>query len=111
MGITYSSLFATLHSKKMNRQSIQTALKLSSTTIARLGKDEYVSLKTIDDICTLLDCEIEDVVKHVKTATDRQPGDHLEYKKPTDVKDTAPVAPAVAPVPTVPDDGDRFLDL
>ena len=64
--ITYSPLFATLHAKKMNRQSIQTALKLSSTTIARLGKDEYISLKAVDQICTLLDCEIEDVIKHVK---------------------------------------------
>ena len=105
MGITYSSLFATLHSKKMNRQSIQTALKLSSTTIARLGKDEYVSLKTIDDICTLLECEIEDVVRHVKKAPNCQPGD-LHY-----IEDTAPVAPAISTAPTVPDDDDELIDF
>lgn len=66
MAITYAPLFATLHQRKMNRQALQTALKLSSSTIAKLGKDEYVSLKVINDICSLLGCEIQDIVKHVK---------------------------------------------
>ncbi|ACV62979.1 putative transcriptional regulator, XRE family [Desulfofarcimen acetoxidans DSM 771] len=66
MPITYSPLFAILHEKKLKRQDIQEALKLSSTTVAKLGKDEYLSLKVIDDICTYLNCEIYDVVKHLK---------------------------------------------
>ncbi|MCL6558695.1 MAG: helix-turn-helix transcriptional regulator [Firmicutes bacterium] len=66
MAISYAPLFAALHERKMNRQALQNALRLSSTTIAKLGKDEYVSLKVIDEICTFLGCEIQDVVKHVK---------------------------------------------
>ena len=66
MAITYAPLFATLHQRKMNRQALQTALKLSSSTTAKLGKDEYISLKVIDDICSLLECEIQDIVQHIK---------------------------------------------
>jgi DNA-binding Xre family transcriptional regulator len=66
MGISYSPLFSTLHTQKKNRQDLQAALKLSSRTIAKLAKDEYISLKTIDEICTFLNCEIADVVKHIK---------------------------------------------
>lgn len=66
MAISYAPLFSTLHQKKLNRQTIQTALKLSSSTIAKLGRDEYVSMKVIDEICSLLGCEFQDVVKHVK---------------------------------------------
>lgn len=39
---------------------------VSSSTITRMGKNEYVALEVIDKICKYLDCEIEEVVKHVK---------------------------------------------
>lgn len=38
---------------------------LNSSTITRLNKDEYISLKSIEDICRFLNCRIEDVVEVV----------------------------------------------
>jgi len=66
VAISYAPLFATLHEKKINRQTLQTSLKMSSSTIAKLGKDEYVSLKVLDDICSFLGCDFQDVIKHIK---------------------------------------------
>ena len=32
--------------------------------INKISKDEYVSLEILDKICTLLNCKIEDVIRH-----------------------------------------------
>ena len=67
MGISYSPLFYILHEKKLKLTDLQNDLKLSSRTVAKFNKDEYVSFEVIDKICTYLGCNIEDVVKHTKT--------------------------------------------
>ncbi|MGW6251603.1 helix-turn-helix domain-containing protein [Peribacillus butanolivorans] len=57
---------STLHKRKMNKVDLQKQLKISSSTLAKIGKDENVSMKVLDDICDLLQCEIEDIIAHVK---------------------------------------------
>lgn len=63
---SYAPLMATLHKRKMNKVDLQKKIKISSSTLAKIGKDENVSMKVIDDICRLLQCEIEEVITHVK---------------------------------------------
>jgi DNA-binding Xre family transcriptional regulator len=38
---------------------------MSNTTLAKLGRNEPVSLEIIDKICTKLDCGIRDVIEIV----------------------------------------------
>jgi len=38
---------------------------LNSSTVTRIDRDEYVSLQTIELICSSLSCRIEDVVEFV----------------------------------------------
>jgi len=68
--ITYAPLMATLHRKKVSKTELQKMLKMSPSTLAKIGKDEYVALKIIDDICNKLDCSIEEVMAHVKVPTE-----------------------------------------
>ncbi|MFP3509420.1 helix-turn-helix transcriptional regulator [Peribacillus sp. SIMBA_075] len=63
---SYAPLMATLHKRKMNKVDLQKQIKISSSTLAKIGKDENVSMKVIDDICRLLQCEIEEVITHIK---------------------------------------------
>ena len=63
---SYAPLMATLHKRKMNKVDLQKQLKISSSTLAKVGKDENVSMKVLDDICDLLQCEIEDIITHIK---------------------------------------------
>lgn len=63
---SYAPLAATLHRKQMSRTDLQRTLKASSATFAKIGRDEYVSMKILDDICNELNCEITDVITHVK---------------------------------------------
>jgi len=34
--------------------------------VARMGKDEYVNLESIEKICIALDCKIEEVVEIIR---------------------------------------------
>lgn len=66
MAISYGPLFKTLHDRNLKRTDLLKGLKLSASTVAKLGKNEYVSLQVIDKICSYLDCKIEEVVEHKK---------------------------------------------
>lgn len=62
MGIQYDSLFQLLKEKKISKTQLQKRLGISSTTIAKLAKNEPVSLKVIEDICRELDCQPGDIL-------------------------------------------------
>ncbi|UTI42127.1 helix-turn-helix transcriptional regulator [Niallia sp. RD1] len=67
--ISYAPLISTLHKKKISKSELMEGIKTSSATIAKIGKDEYISMKVLDDICNYLNCEIEEVITHVKDQT------------------------------------------
>ncbi|WNM16932.1 helix-turn-helix domain-containing protein [Mesomycoplasma ovipneumoniae] len=52
--------------RKMNKEDLKKASGISSNIVARMGKDESVSLETIVKICTALDCKIEEVVEIIR---------------------------------------------
>lgn len=65
MAFSYDPLWKLLIDKKMTKEELRVAIKTSPATIAKMGKGENISLNVIDRICTKLECEIEDVIKHV----------------------------------------------
>lgn len=66
LAISYKPLWKTMIDKDRAKKDLREELKLSPTIIASLTKNEYVSLKTIENICNYLECEIQDVVELVK---------------------------------------------
>ncbi|MDQ0268665.1 helix-turn-helix domain-containing protein [Cytobacillus purgationiresistens] len=70
--ISYAPLMSTLHKLKMTKSDLQESIGVSSATIAKLSKDEPVSLKVIDYICEKLNCKIEDVIVHIKEQNHQQ---------------------------------------
>ena len=65
MSIKYDGLFRKLEENGITKTGLQKSLKISSTTLAKLSKNEYVSLKLIDEICNLLDCQPSDLMEYV----------------------------------------------
>lgn len=67
MGITYKPLRHILIDRNLEMKDLRdkNGANLNSSTITRLNKDEYISLKSIEDICRFLNCRIEDVVEIV----------------------------------------------
>jgi len=65
VGITYKPLRHILIDRNLEMKDLRdkNGANLNSSTITRLNKDEYISLKSIEDICRFLNCRIEDVVE------------------------------------------------
>ncbi|SHJ45989.1 helix-turn-helix domain-containing protein [Desulfofundulus thermosubterraneus] len=63
---TYKPLLKTLIDKDLKLQDLREKLRISGATLAKISKGEYVSMETLDKICGFLDCEIQDVIQHVK---------------------------------------------
>lgn len=64
--ISYAPLMATLHKRKISKTDLQKMIDISSATLAKISKDEFISMKVINDICRVLECNIEDVITYVK---------------------------------------------
>ena len=64
MGFSYDKLWKLLIDKKMNKSDLQKAVGLSPTTIAKLGKDENVSMEVIGRICEYFRCDIKDIIEY-----------------------------------------------
>ena len=63
MKIRYNNLFKLLIDKKMKKTDLAREAGLTPATLARLSKDEIVSMETIMKICKCLNCRIEDVIE------------------------------------------------
>lgn len=61
--ISYNPLWKTLIDKNMKKMDLVKLAGISNGTLAKLGKDESVSLNIIDKICIALECNICDVVE------------------------------------------------
>ena len=63
MKISYNKLFKLLIDRKMNRQELCRITKMSTTTMAKLGKGENVNTEILIRICEALDCNITDIME------------------------------------------------
>lgn len=61
--ISYNPLWKTLIDKDMKKMDLVKITGISNGTLAKLGKNESVSLSIIDKICIALDCDISDIVE------------------------------------------------
>ena len=66
MHISYNKLWKLLIDKGMKKKDLKTSASLSSASIAKLGKNEPVTLEVLMRICVALDCNIGDVIEFVK---------------------------------------------
>jgi len=64
--ISYNKLWKILIDKKMNRTDLKDAAGIGTTTLSKLGKDQFVSMEVLVKICDTLDCNIGDIVDYVK---------------------------------------------
>ena len=67
MNFSYDKLWKLLIDKKMNKEELRKRTGMSSTTLARMGKDENISLDIIGRICKELECDIGDIIEYVKS--------------------------------------------
>ena len=64
MGFSYDKLWKKLIDEKMNKLDLQKAIKTAPRTIAKMGKDENISMETLGKICEYFNCDVGDVIEY-----------------------------------------------
>ena len=68
MGVSYKKLFMLLVARDMKKKDLQELAGVSSSTMAKLAKGEFVSLEVLVKICAALDVQIGDIMEVCKSA-------------------------------------------
>ena len=66
MAANYARLWKLLIDRNINKTKLREMSRISTGTLAKLGKNEYVSTEVLDKICTALDCEVGEVIEFTK---------------------------------------------
>ena len=66
MAVSYKKLWKLLIDKDMKKKDLRAATGLSTTTLAKLGKNENVSTDILVKICKALECDIGDIMEVVE---------------------------------------------
>lgn len=67
MEISYNKLWKLLIDKNMKKKDLQQLSGVSSATITKLGQNGNVNTKILQKICTVLKCDISDVMEFVQS--------------------------------------------
>ncbi len=62
MSISYNKLWKLLIDKGMKKKDLMNLAELSTSTLAKMGKNQQVSMDVILRICKVLDCNIGDIM-------------------------------------------------
>lgn len=63
MSVSYDKLWKVLIDKKMNRTELKDAAGISFNVLAKMGKNEFVSMESLCKICNTLECDLGDIVE------------------------------------------------
>jgi hypothetical protein rflaF_14262 len=64
--ISYNGLWKILIDNGMRKKNLIDEIGVSSTTIAKMGKGERVSLDVLERICEYFNCNIGDIIRFEK---------------------------------------------
>lgn len=62
MLVSYDKLWKLLIDKKMNRTDLKDAAGISFNVLAKMGRNEFVSMESLVKVCDALNCNIGDII-------------------------------------------------
>ena len=65
MAICYNRLFHLMIDKKMSNAQLKEKAGFSANIITRLKRNEYISIESIERICLVLKCGVDDILEFV----------------------------------------------
>jgi len=78
MAVSYTRLWKLLIDKGMNKSQLRDAASISTNAVAKLGRNETVSMETLEKVCCALNCNIGDIVEFVKNSEELNNGKTLQ---------------------------------
>ena len=65
--ITYEPFYETLHKKGVTEYELIFKQGISANTLHRMKQGRPITTSTLDSLCFILDCSVEDILYHDKT--------------------------------------------
>lgn len=65
MAISYNKLWKRMIDQNLNKTQLKDKAQISTNAVAKLGKNEAVSMETLEKICSALDCNIGEIMEFV----------------------------------------------
>ena len=69
--ITYDKLWKTMKKKGISQYDLYTKYNMNRSQLDRLRHNKNVTVITLDRLCNILDCPVEDIIEHFTDDNDR----------------------------------------
>ena len=69
--ISYDAFWDTLKTSKESTYSLITNHHISSSTIDKLRKNKPLNTTTINDLCRILNCQVQDIMTYIPSSDDQ----------------------------------------
>ena len=66
--IIFDKLWKTMENRGVSTYYLREKCGLDSKTIRRLRANDNIETKTLDKLCAVLDCRLEDIAEYVKSS-------------------------------------------
>ncbi|MBQ8536529.1 MAG: helix-turn-helix transcriptional regulator [Clostridia bacterium] len=70
MPVSYDKLWKTLIDRKMTRTELKDISRISFNVLAKMGKNEFVSMESLYKVCVALSCGINDIMEFTNNELD-----------------------------------------
>lgn len=70
--IDYSPFWKTLETSDENWYTLTSRHHISNSTLHRLKHNKDVSTKTLNDLCRILNCQMQDIIQYVPSDSDQK---------------------------------------
>lgn len=65
MSFTYEKLWKLLKEKNMKKIEMQRKAGIRGNILVRMGKNQYISMESVEKICCLLNCRTDDILEFI----------------------------------------------
>lgn len=65
MAVSYKKLFHLMIEKEISNVQLQQKARISANVITRMKRNQYISLESIDSICSALNCNIDEILEFI----------------------------------------------
>ena len=72
MAVSYNKLFHMLTDRNMTAAELQKEAGYSTNISTLMRRDEYVSLDSIEKICRVLNCKVDDIVEFISDTNNKE---------------------------------------
>ena len=72
MAANYNRLWKLLIDKNIKKSQLRGMAGIGTTTLAKMGKNEHVSMEVVEKICFVLGCQASDILEFIPAKTSEE---------------------------------------